>query len=194
MFMKLIETIKKILKEEMQIPQYLRRRLRSWSEDEILNELKISLLRNLSHNTEQNDRFLKQVFLHTAYEMLPWSEDIPDTDYDKTTNILAKYLKDKYQKDVDKYLDNLYTGDIHSKDSKYVFYKHSERNGGRGFTQGFDSWYQLLERFGSWFPIDWWEIKKELDEKESGSILIMRPGDKLNDFGYYFTILKKTRE
>lgn len=192
--MKLIETIQKIIKEETQIPVHLRRRIKSWSEDEILNELKKSILSNLSYNTEQNDRFLKKVFSHTAYEMLPWMEDVPEKDYDKTIDILTNYLKNEYQKDVDEYLDNLYTGDIHSKDSKYVFYKHSDMNGGRGFTQGFDSWYQLLERFGSWFPIDWWEVKKVLDEKESGSILIMRPGDKLNEFGYYFTILKKMRE
>ena len=74
------------------------------------------------------------------------------------------------------------------------YVSHTMLSKTNGFTQGFDSWYQLLERFGSWFPIDWWEVKKELDKKEYGSVLIMRPGDKLNEYGYYFTILKKPRE
>lgn len=192
--MKLIETIKRILEEETQIPSFLKRRLNYRSEDEILSALKRNSLRNLRLYTMDRDKFQKRVFESTAYEMVDWTDDMSEEKLDGTIPILAEYLKNNYQNEIDEYFDNLYTGDIHSTHSKYVFYKHLETYGGRGFKKGFDSWYKLLESYGYWFPIDWWEVKKELDKVESGSTLIMRPGDKLNNFGYYFTIIKKSRE
>jgi hypothetical protein len=72
-----------------------------------------------------------------------------------------------------------------------VFYKHSEQNGGSGFSGSFDTWGDLILGYGWWFPLDWNEIKSDLDKMDEGKKIILKPNDKHNNYRYYFSIVKK---
>ena len=48
----------------------------------------------------------------------------------------------------------------------------------------------LILRFGYWMPLEWDEIKRKLDTKDEGQILISSPGEPTNTMNYYFSIEK----
>ena len=99
-------------------------------------------------------------------------------------------LKDKYEDDVIEYMTRV-IGTLNGPDTHmYTFKKHSERNGGSGFSTSFDTWDDLLLRFGYWMPLEWDEVKRKLDDKNEGQILISSPGEPTNTMNYYFSIEK----
>ena len=64
------------------------------------------------------------------------------------------------------------------------FKKHSERHGGSGFSETFNTWDDLILRFGYWMPLEWDEVKRKLDDKNEGQILISSPGEPTNTMNY----------
>lgn len=129
--------------------------------------------------------------MDTAWEMVQYDED-----YEDELSIYADHLKkqliDSYGDIIQDYFNRVFD-DKNFKDDgyKYIFVKHSKLNGGQGFSEGFPTWGELVTNYGYWFPIDWWKVKERLDELENGGrLLYLKPGDKHNDMGYYFTIKK----
>ena len=57
----------------------------------------------------------------------------------------------------------------------YTFYKHSEKDGGKGFTQSRVGWNKFLDMFGGWFPdLDWNKVKEKLNSLPNGQKLLIK--------------------
>ena len=178
-----------IIKEEFSLPPFARRRI-DLSDNNI-----ILLLR---------DRFLREPFIkrrkfniedelsEVAYGMMH-DAGIYDTEYytKEIQNAIRDYLIDNFGEYGQNFHDELYNGDD---DERYIFYKHADRHGGNGFTEGITGWYEFLHKKGYWLPmIDWPEVKEKLKSMPRGQkLLLSSPGDSNNgDWGYYFSISMK---
>jgi hypothetical protein len=136
--------------------------------------------------------------MDAAYEFLdPIDEwrDLPQKEGVIVLKDLSKLIYEKYGDIVNEYLSNFFDEKNDKEDGYiYVFHKHTESNGtGNGFADSFDTWNNLIRRFGSWFTdLNWNEIKSKLDEKDGqASILIKKPGELNNNMGYYFSVRKQ---
>ena len=132
----------------------------------------------------------------TASDIIPWHDeegrDYDNDEYNYWVKIIEEYLIENYGKETEEYLLKVLPKDSFNDDgNKYVFWKHSEMNGGNGFSDTFNSWGDLMLKYGWWLPLDWGKIKSELDNMSEGKKIILRPGDEHNRFGYYFSIIKK---
>jgi hypothetical protein len=190
--MNLKESIRRILKEETKIPIYILRRL---DFSNISDQMKDGALRKFNKN-ESLDDIIDKASRYVAYELMPWEDpqgdEIPENDYEDWVETLKEYIFHKYGEEAKEYVKRVTPDDIFNNDgNKYVFYKHSEQNGGNGFSESFDTWGDLILRYGWWFPLDWDEIKSNLDKMDEGKKIILKPNDKHNTYGYYFSIIKK---
>ncbi len=184
------ETIK-----ESELPPSVRRRINISSDfnDDILNgatpNLKTGSLRMLMLGVTKFDTIIDKGFRWVAEEMAPYDEDY-DKDYDEYIDGVVLLLKDKYEDDVIEYMTRV-IGTLNGPDThKYRFKKHSERHGGSGFSETFNTWDDLILRFGYWMSLEWDEIKRKLDTFDKGQILISSPGEPTNTMNYYFSIEK----
>jgi len=184
--------IKQILREEVQILPNVRRRLRLGN---IGNDMKKNALSHYEKGKSPNI-IINQAARFTAADIVPLF-DAQGNDYDDDThegwiNSVKDFLIKKYGNETMEYLNKVLTNDVFNDDgNNYTLIKHSEPNGGSGFSQVYKSWGELLIDKGWWFPLDWWEIKDKLNNMESGGIRILKPGDEHNEFGYYFSIRKE---
>lgn len=184
------ETIK-----ESELPTSVRRRINISSDfnDDILNgatpNLKTGSLRMLMLGVTKFDTIINKGFRWVAEEIAPYDEDY-EKDYDEYIDGIVLLLKDKYEDDVIEYMTRV-IGTFNGPDThKYTFKKHSERHGGRGFSETFNTWDDLILRFGYWMSLEWDEIKRKLDTFDKGQILISSPGEPTNTMNYYFSIKK----
>ena len=89
---------------------------------------------------------------------------------------------------------------------KYIFVKHDKpysNSGWRGFADGFDSFDEMITKYGDWVDVDWDEVKKKLDNinyypestftntMNSRPLKISSAGDEGNTWGYNFSIIKQ---
>lgn len=189
--MTLRETIKKILKEETKIPISLRRRLNYLDGEDILSQLKKrSIGRHLSI-----EESIETGFSEIAHDIVPYDEDADFDELMSYISMIEDHLHQKYYDEVKEYVEKVFNPKDMSPDgNQYVFWKHSEPNGGNGFSEGHDNWGDFIKYKGNSFPINWWEVKSKLDEipeGKEGRIIIKKPGDKDNVYGYYFSVIKK---
>jgi hypothetical protein len=193
--MNLQENIKRILREETQIPLYVRRRLKFV--EEVVDELKKNSLRYM--NSGSILTAIKQGFRYTASEMIPY-EDEDENNYslevhEKMAQKISDYLMSEYSEEIKDYLTkSIPDGSFNDDGYYYVFWKHSDRYGGNGFSESYPTWAELMSRKGWWFPLDWGNIKSELDRQGQTDLLILNPGDKHNNYGYYFSIRKRKKD
>jgi len=181
------ETIK-----EGELPSSVRRRINISSDfgDNILDEIKVGSLRMLI--VSKFEEIINKGFKWAAEEMVPYDEDY-DEDYDEYIKGVVLLLKDKYEDDVIEYVKRV-IGTFNGPDThSYTFKKHSKIDGGSGFSETFNTWDDLILRFGYWMPLEWDEIKRKLDDKNEGQILISSPGEPGNTMNYYFSIQKKLK-
>ena len=194
--MKTRQIIKQILVEETKLTPYIRRRFTA-QENDIINQFKKEALSNFKLDKTYLEIIVKSS-MDTAYEFLEsideW-RDLPQKEGVIVLKDLSKLIYEKYGDIVNEYLNNFYDKKNDKKDGyRYVFHKHENSNGtGNGFADSFDTWNDLVRRFGSWFPdLNWNEIKSKLDEKDGqASILIKKPKDLNNNMGYYFSVRKQ---
>ena len=183
------QIIKRVLREETIPPSNIRRRMNITLDDNTLNELKKASLRMWTRNISDVNDIVNDSLKWVAEEIVPYDEDYED-DYDGYVNVLIPLLKEKFEKDIIEYItkvmDTLNGPDTHM----YKFKKHSERYGGNGFSTTFDTWDDLLKKYGYWMPLEWDEVKRKLDSKDEGNLLISSPGEPTNTMGYYFSIEK----
>ena len=171
------------------LPSSVRRRINISSDDDILNDIKVASLNVLMLKVSKFREIINKGFKWAAEEMVPHDEDI-DEDYDEYIKGIVLLLKDKYEDDVIEYVTRV-IGTFNGPDThKYTFKKHSERHGGSGFSETFNTWDDLILRFGYWMPLEWDEVKRKLDDKNEGQILISSPGEPTNTMNYYFSIEK----
>jgi len=188
--MGLQQTIRRILREESEIPASVKRRLRL---DKVLNLMKKNSLRYFKGNTKNS--IFDASALETAKDILPWHDeqgsDYDNDDYQKWLGIVTEYIIKNYGKETMEYFDKvLPQGSYDNDGNKYIFTKHSEINGGNGFSESYYTWGDLILGRGWLFPINWWEVKEKLDNIDKGRVVFLKPGDEHNDMGYYFSIHK----
>lgn len=181
------ETIK-----EGELPSSVRRRINIPSDIDVLNDLKKESLRMLHHNITIVDDIVNDSIKWVAEEIVPYDED-----YEEQSEIyidgVKSLLKNRFEEDIIKYVTK-FMSTLNGPDTHiYTFKKHSERYGGSGFSTTFDTWDDLLKRFGYWMPLEWDEIKIKLDTKDEGQILISSPGEPTNTMNYYFSIKKMSK-
>lgn len=208
--MNLQESIRRILREEIDgsiykslggignrvltesIPPKVLRRLNFMGD--LLDDMKVNSLRYYDKELSF-DELIQITSNYTTNTILPWSDERGnDYDYDEYTtwfNIITDNLRKNYGKQVEEYISKVLPKNSFDNDGyKYIFWKHSEINGGSGFSEGYNTWGDLITKRGWWFPLDWWEIKADLDKMDEGRKIILRPNDEHNDLGYYFSIKK----
>jgi hypothetical protein len=86
---------------------------------------------------------------------------------------------------------------------RYIFKKDLQ---GRGFSESFDSIEALIDRYGDWIDVNWSKIKNDADKiteypndtfagwMESNPMLLKRAGEKGNDWGYNFYLIKSKQK
>jgi len=186
--MSLKQIIRKILRES-RLPINVRRRI-NYDEENINNLLKKFALRNLGQNKKIHITS-RLTCRDVAYELLDGIQsEFGDTEFNYMENVLTDYLEEKYGEQLKEFIKDFYDESGNELGSRYVFEKHSERHGGNGFSEGYETWNLLLKHYASWFPdLDWKELKMKLDNmKSGGKILIKKPGDINNNMGYYFSL------
>lgn len=179
------------MKEQSKIPTHILRRLRL---SDLSDKMKKNSLRLYEHG-ESLDTTMNKGAKFTADDIIPWHDeqgvDYDENDLKEWVRLFKKYLIDTYGEQTKQYISKtIQNGDFNNDENKYAFQKHSELNGGNGFTETFQTWGELILGKGWWFALDWREIKSEFDKMDKGRRLILKPGDKHNNFGYYFSIIK----
>ena len=82
---------------------------------------------------------------NTAYEILDnITSSVDDNTFREYENKLTNYLKEKYGDFIKEFLTEFYDAEGDELGGKYVFAKHSERQGGTGFMSSYNTWNELL--------------------------------------------------
>jgi hypothetical protein len=184
-----------VINEEMKIPEFIRRRFNFDDKKIIIEMKKNALYLTFNYPKMWVEKATKLSAGYTFWELMPDIDldDIDEETTDKYGQIMSEYFFKLYGQEVMDYLVEIYNSQDQESDGfKYIFIKHSERYGGNGFSEGFETWFKLLSKFGSWFPFDWSSIKTKLDKMtKGGEILISSPNDEHNTMGYYFSVKKR---
>jgi hypothetical protein len=194
--------IKKILREEISSP--IRRRLNFNDIERIINNRKIEkFLKN-----QDIEKSVHNTIHSVMYDIMPDGFEDDETKYYKVWDEIKKYLEDNYTEQLTQYFEKRQRDADEDKNPlgvKYIFIKHDKPyyNGGwRGFADGFDSFDDMITKYGNWVDVDWNEVKQKLDkikdfpENTSTGRYNSRPlrissiGDKGNGWGYNFSIIK----
>ena len=182
--MNLEQTIRRILMEEINsssLSPYIKRRV-DLSDEKIKKILKTEILTDKDINADDEFR-LNKIIDNTTGELLKW---VNQEEYDDNYDSVYEHIKNNYSDFILQYFREVFKDD---EEAKFCFIKHSERYGGRGFTDCFGSWFGFLNGYGSWLPnVDWNKVKEELKTKDR--ILLARPLEG-HIYEYYFSVLKK---
>ena len=197
------ELIKQLLREELS--SSLKRRLNFGEIDKIINRQKVEKYQKNNPIEDSIDSTI-----HVAmYDIMPREYDDLDTvEYYKFWDSIKDYLKNKYTKELRQYFEKRRRDAEEDVTSgiKYIFVKHDKsynNSGWRGFADGFNSFDDMITRYGNMVDVDWDEIKKKLDNindypvptytdtMNSRPLRISSIGDKGNDWGYNFSVIKQ---
>jgi len=204
---KIMETkdlIKKVLKEE--ISSLLRRRLNFGKIDSILKNIKVQAFRK----DEPIENSINATIQRALYDLMPEGFDDDDEEYFKVWDEIKDYLKDNYTDELREYFEkrkkDAEADKKNSRGEKYIFAKHDKPYGSlgwSGFADGFNSFDEMITKYGHWVDVDWDEVKQKLDKintypvntftyyMESNPLRIKSIGEEGNDWGYNFSIIKQ---
>ena len=185
---KLQEQIRRIVREEMNLPSTIKRRI-NYSEDRVINYLKKFTMDYFLY-FKNIDELIKTVCDNTSYEIVESAIlHLSDEEGKKILNQVSKDIANKYKDFILNFIKDTLSDDDNE---TYTFYKHSERNGGRGFTQSRVGWNKFLEMFGGWFPdLDWSKVKEKLNSLPNGQKLLIKNPLEGHVYEYYFSVSKK---
>jgi hypothetical protein len=140
---------------------------------------------------------------------MPKGFEEDDEEYFKVWDEIKDYLKDNYTDELREYFEKRKKDieeDTNPLGIKYIFVKHDKPyyvSGWRGFADGFDSFDEMLTKYGDYVDVDWDEIKNKLDKindypettfadtMNSRPLRISSIGDEGNTWGYNFSIIKQ---
>jgi hypothetical protein len=203
---KIMETkdlIKKVLKEE--ISSLLRRRLNFGKIDSILKNIKVQAFRK----DEPIENSINATIQRALYDLMPEGFDDDDEEYFKVWDEIKDYLKDNYTDELREYFEKRKKDaeeDTNPLGIKYIFVKHDKPyyvTGWSGFADGFNSFDEMITKYGHYVDVDWDEIKNKLDKindypeptftntMNSRPLRISSIGDEGNNWGYNFSIIKQ---
>ena len=197
------DLIRKILREEL--TPSIRRRLSFSNIDSILKKNRISAFKK----DEPTENSIIATIQRALYDIMPKGFEEDDEEYFKVWDEIKDYLKDNYTDELREYFEKRKKDieeDTNPLGIKYIFVKHDKPyyvSGWRGFADGFDSFDEMLTKYGDYVDVDWDEIKNKLDkindypEPTFSNTMNSRPlrissiSDEGNNWGYNFSIIKQ---
>jgi len=199
------DLIRKILREELTKP--IRRRIDFSKIDSIIKKHRTGSFQK-EEPTELSTATTRTI--HKAmYDIMPREFEDYGDEYHKVWDEIKQYLKDKYGEELRQYFEKRRRDADEDKNPlgiKYIFVKHDKpysNSGWRGFADGFDSFDEMITKYGDWVDVDWDEVKKKLDNinyypeptfmdtMNSRPLKISSAGDEGNTWGYNFSIIKQ---
>jgi len=199
------DLIRKILREELTNP--IRRRIDFSKIDSIIKKHRTGSFQK-NEPTELGTAINRTI--HKAmYDIMPREFEEYEDDYHKAWDEIKQYLNDNYGEELRQYFEKRRRNVDEDKNPlgiKYIFVKHDKpyyNSGWRGFADGFDSFDEMLTKYGDYVDVDWDEIKNKLDkindypEPTFANTMNSRPlrissiGDDGNGWGYNFSIIKQ---
>ncbi len=197
------DLIRRILREEL--TPSIRRRLKFGDIDKLLNQYKIG---NFKKNQPIEDSITTTI-RQVLYAVMPHEFEDDDIEYYKVWDEIKEYIKDNYTEELTQYFEKRQRDaeeeEKNSKGETYVFVKHDKPYGNRdwrGFAEGFNSFDEMITKYGDWVDVDWDEVKNKLNsineypEDTFSGTMNSRPlriksiGDEGNTWGYNFSIIK----
>ncbi len=204
-FANMKDLIRKILKEEL--TPSIKRRIDFSNIDSIIKKHRIGAFQK-EEPTELDMATLRTI--HKAmYDIMPREFEEYGDDYHKAWDEIKQYVNDNYGEELRQYFEKRRRDVDEDKNPlgiKYIFVKHDKpyyNSGWRGFADGFDSFDEMLTKYGDYVDVDWDEIKNKLDkindypEPTFANTMNSRPlrissiGDDGNYWGYNFSIIKQ---
>jgi len=198
------DLIKKILREEL--TPSVKRRIDFNNIDSIIKKNRIGSFQK----EEPTDMAVTRTINKAMYDIMPNGFEDDDTKYYKIWDEIKEYLNDNYGEELRQYFEKRQR-DVEDEEKnapgvRYIFVKHDKPyyvSGWSGFADGFDSFDDMITRYGSIIDVDWDEIKKKLDninnypEPTFAGTMNSRPlrissiDDEGNNWGYNFSIIKQ---
>jgi hypothetical protein len=202
--MNLRESIKRILREEL--TPSVRRRIKFNDIERIIDNRKIEkFLKN-----QDIEKSVHNTIHSVMYDVMPTEFEDYGDEYYKVWDEIKMYLRNNYTEQLTQYFKKRQRDVDEDKNPlgiKYVFIKHDKpyntSSGWRGFADGFDSFDDMITKYGNYVDVDWDDIKKKLDNindypvptftntMNSRPLKISSIGDKGNGWGYNFSIIKQ---
>jgi hypothetical protein len=197
------DLIKRILRE--QLNPSIRRRIKF---DEIDKIVKRTMVSNFVKN-ERIEKSIGSTIKSVMYDIMPNGFEDDDTEYYKVWDELKSFIRQKYIDELRQYFEKRQKDVDEDKNPlgiKYIFVKHDKPyydRSWRGFADGFDSFDEMITKYGSYVDVDWDEIKRKLDTtndypvetfnntRNSYPLRISNIGDEGNNWGYHFSIIKQ---
>ena len=198
------DLIRRILREEL--TPSIRRRLKFGDIEKNLNSIKLKSFKK----DQPIEESIKAAILSLLYSIMPHEFEDNDTEYYKVWDEIKEYIKDNYTEELTQYFEKRQRDaeeeEKNSKGETYIFVKHDKPYGNRdwrGFAEGFNSFDEMITKYGDWVDVDWDEVKKKLDNinyypeptfmdtMNSRPLKISSAGDEGNTWGYNFSIIKQ---
>jgi hypothetical protein len=196
-----IQEVMGIINEDLSTS--IRRRSKFGDIDKLVNKIKVA---SFKKNKPVEDS-VRAAIISLFYELIPDDFDGDDEGYYKVKSEIKAYLNDNYGEELKQYFEKRQKDAEQEKgDVKYIFVKHDKpyyNSGWRGFADGFNSFDEMITKYGSYVDVDWDEIKRKLDTindypvetfnntRNSYPLRISNIGDEGNDWGYNFSIIKQ---
>ena len=196
------DLIKKILREEL--TPSVKRRLNFNDIERIIDNRKIEkFLKN-----QDIEKSVHNTIHSVMYDVMPTEFEDYGDEYHKVWDEIKEFLRNNYAEKLTQYFEKRQRDADDEKNPlgiKYIFVKHDKpyyNSGWRGFADGFDSFDDMITKYGNWVDVDWDEIKNKLDnikdypEPTYANTMNSRPlrissiGDEGNTWGYNFSIIK----
>ncbi len=196
------DLIKKILREEL--TPSVRRRLNFTDIERIIDNRKIEkFLKN-----QDIEKSVHNTIHSVMYDVMPTEFEDYGDDYHTAWDEIKEYLRNNYTEQLTQYFEKRQRDADDEKNPlgiKYIFVKHDKpyyNSGWRGFADGFDSFDDMITKYGNWVDVDWDEIKKKLDnindypdntftgKYKSRPLKLISIGDEGNRWGYNFSVVK----
>jgi len=199
------DLIRKILKEEL--TPSIKRRIDFSNIDSIIKKHRTGAFQK--EEPTELDMATTRTIHKAMYDIMPREFEEYDDDYHKAWDKIKEYLNDNYGEELRQYFEKRRRDVDEDKNPlgiKYIFVKHDKpyyNSGWRGFADGFDSFDEMLTKYGDYVDVDWDEIKNKLDkindypEPTFANTMNSRPlrissiGDEGNYWGYNFSIIKQ---
>ena len=195
--------IKKILRES--VSSTLKRRILNLDIDKSVNKEKlVSFLKDMPIGVS-----IDKTVHNVAHDIFPSlmsynNEDEHDLDWKN----LKKSIEDKYGDYLRTYFEKRkqdIENDKTPSGTRFIFIKHDAPyySNWRGFTEGFNSFDEMVTKYGNWIDVDWDEIRTKLEKTNgypestftgyhnSRPLRISNAGDEGNTWGYNFSVIKQ---
>ena len=199
------DLIRRILREEL--TPSIKRRIDFSNIDNIIKKHRLSAFQK--EEPTELGMAVARTINKTMYDIMPDGFEDDDTKYYKVWDEIKEFLNDNYGEELRQYFEKRRRNVDEDKNPlgiKYIFVKHDKPyyvSGWSGFADGFNSFDEMITKYGHYVDVDWDEIKNKLDkindypEPTFSNTMNSRPlrissiGNEGNKWGYNFSIIKQ---